>query len=53
MLLSHCHDFAKIEAGVRALNLGEVHQIDADGNMVKQGPAGHACPAFLILFLPS
>jgi zinc protease len=28
-------DLSKIEAGVRALNLGEVHQIDVDGNLVK------------------
>jgi zinc protease len=28
-------DLSKIEAGIRGLNLGEVHQIDVDGNMVK------------------
>jgi len=25
-------DRAKIEAGIRGLNLGEIHLIDADGN---------------------
>jgi zinc protease len=28
-------DLAKIEAGIRALNIGEVHVIDADGNILK------------------
>ncbi len=28
-------DMAKVEPGIRALNLGEVHRIDADGNAVK------------------
>jgi hypothetical protein len=28
-------DLSKIEKPVRALNLGEVHVIDADGNPVK------------------
>jgi zinc protease len=28
-------DLSKIESGVRALNLGEVHQIDVNGNLVK------------------
>ena len=28
-------DFRQIEKPVRALNLGEVHVIDADGNAVK------------------
>ncbi|HWG67216.1 MAG TPA: hypothetical protein VN662_07365, partial [Rhodanobacteraceae bacterium] len=28
-------DLSKIEKPVRALNLGEVHVIDADGNLVK------------------
>ncbi|HEY8027105.1 MAG TPA: pitrilysin family protein [Burkholderiaceae bacterium] len=28
-------DMSKVEAGVRELNLGEVHKIDADGNVVK------------------
>ncbi|MES2106327.1 MAG: pitrilysin family protein [Pseudomonadota bacterium] len=28
-------DMSKVEAGVRELNLGEVHKIDADGNPVK------------------
>jgi zinc protease len=28
-------DMAKVEAGIRELNLGEVHKIDADGNAVK------------------
>jgi len=28
-------DMAKVEAGIRELNLGEVHKIDADGNPVK------------------
>jgi len=31
-------DRAKIESGVRALNLGEIHFVDADGNAVKQEP---------------
>jgi len=26
---------SKVEAGIRELNLGEVHKIDADGNAVK------------------
>jgi len=37
-------DLRKIEAPVRALNLGEVHVIDADGNPVKEGKA-KAAPA--------
>ncbi|GAB3422537.1 insulinase family protein [Massilia agilis] len=28
-------DLSKIEPGIRELNLGEVHQIDVDGNLVK------------------
>jgi zinc protease len=28
-------DMSKVEAGIRELNLGEVHKIDADGNGVK------------------
>jgi len=28
-------DMAKVEAGIRELNLGEVHKIDADGNPVR------------------
>src|SRR6202158_3472743 len=28
-------DMAKVEAGIRELNLGEVHRIDADGNPVR------------------
>jgi zinc protease len=28
-------DMSKVEAGIRALNLGEVHKIDADGNPVQ------------------
>jgi len=28
-------DMSKVEAGIRDLNLGEVHKIDADGNPVK------------------
>ena len=28
-------DMSKVEAGIRELNLGEVHKIDADGNPVK------------------
>jgi zinc protease len=28
-------DMSKVEAGIRELNLGEVHKIDADGNAVK------------------
>jgi zinc protease len=28
-------DMSKIEQGVRALNLGEVHKIDVDGNLVQ------------------
>ncbi len=28
-------DMGKVEAGIRELNLGEVHKIDADGNPVK------------------
>jgi zinc protease len=27
-------DMSKVEAGIRELNLGEVHKIDADGNPV-------------------
>jgi zinc protease len=30
-------DMAKLEAGIRELNLGEVHRLDADGNPVKPG----------------
>ena len=33
-------DLRKIEAPVRALHLGEVHVIDADGHPVKQATAG-------------
>jgi zinc protease len=29
-------DMSKVESGVRELNLGEVHKIDADGNPVQQ-----------------
>jgi len=28
-------DMSKVEAGIRELNIGEVHKIDADGNPVK------------------
>jgi zinc protease len=28
-------DMSKVEAGIRDLNLGEIHKIDADGNPVK------------------
>ena len=28
-------DMSKVESGIRELNLGEVHKIDADGNPVK------------------
>jgi zinc protease len=28
-------DMSKVESGVRDLNLGEVHKIDADGNPVQ------------------
>jgi zinc protease len=28
-------DMSKVEAGIRELNLGEVHKIDADGNPVQ------------------
>jgi zinc protease len=28
-------DMSKVESGVRELNIGEVHKIDADGNPVK------------------
>jgi zinc protease len=28
-------DMSKVEAGIRDLNLGEIHKIDADGNAVK------------------
>jgi len=28
-------DMAKVEAGIRELNIGEIHKIDADGNPVK------------------
>lgn len=28
-------DMSKVESGIRELNLGEIHQIDADGNPVK------------------
>ncbi|MDQ0009000.1 putative Zn-dependent peptidase [Luteibacter jiangsuensis] len=44
-------DLRKIEAPVRALNLGEVHVVDADGNPVKASHAGastgkaHGAPA--------
>ena len=31
-------DRTKIEAGIRELNLGEIHLIDADGNPVTQPP---------------
>ena len=27
-------DMSKVEAGIRELNIGEVHKIDADGNPV-------------------
>ena len=30
-------DMSKVEAGIRDLNLGEVHKIDADGNPVQIG----------------
>jgi hypothetical protein len=33
-------DLRKIEAPIRALNLGEVHVVDADGNPVKAAQAG-------------
>jgi zinc protease len=28
-------DMSKVEAGIRDLNLGEIHKIDADGNAVQ------------------
>ena len=28
-------DMSKVEAGIRELNLGEVHKVDADGNPIK------------------
>jgi zinc protease len=28
-------DMSKVEQGIRAMNLGEVHKIDVDGNPVK------------------
>lgn len=28
-------DISKVEAGIRELNVGEVHRIDADGNPVR------------------
>ncbi len=28
-------DMSKVEPGIRELNIGEVHKIDADGNPVK------------------
>ena len=28
-------DMSKVESGIRELNLGEVHKIDADGNPVQ------------------
>jgi zinc protease len=28
-------DMAKVEAGIRELNIGEIHKIDADGNPLK------------------
>jgi zinc protease len=28
-------DMSKVEGGIRELNLGEVHKIDADGNPVQ------------------
>jgi zinc protease len=28
-------DMNKVEAGIRQLNLGEIHKIDADGNAVQ------------------
>ena len=32
-------DMSKVEKGIRDLNLGEVHKIDADGNLVKEEKA--------------
>ena len=37
-------DLAKIEANVRALNLGEVIVVDADGKPVTAKPAAPAAP---------
>jgi hypothetical protein len=31
-------DMSKVEAGIRELNLGEIHKIDADGNPVQGLP---------------
>jgi zinc protease len=35
-------DLSKIEAGIRELNLGEIHYIDADGNPIGGGNAAQA-----------
>jgi zinc protease len=32
-------DLSKIESGIRELNLGEVHYIDADGNLIERASA--------------
>lgn len=32
-------DMSKVESGIRQLNLGEVHKIDADGNLVREEKA--------------
>ncbi|HEY6348179.1 MAG TPA: pitrilysin family protein [Candidatus Angelobacter sp.] len=32
-------DMSKVESGIRDLNLGEVHKIDADGNLVREEKA--------------
>lgn len=32
-------DMSKVESGIRELNLGEVHKIDADGNLVREEKA--------------
>ena len=32
-------DMSKVESGIRGLNLGEVHKIDADGNLVREEKA--------------
>jgi zinc protease len=33
-------DMSKVESGIRDLNLGEIHKIDADGNPIQQGGNG-------------
>jgi zinc protease len=33
-------DMSKVEAGIRELNLGEIHKIDVDGNPIRGGEGG-------------